>query len=201
MKKIPFFLVSLFIFQLLALQYAEAHKVSAYAYREGDKVIGECYFVDGSPCKDSKVEVYNEDGGKILETVTDEKGRFNFKTSNNGELKIVIPAGEGHMAEYRLEAVEQRKEGGKDEIKRPSSANQPKKGQEPKFTHSSITKDELRQIIDEAMDARLQGLEAEIMDIRKQMDKVGYRDIIGGIGYIIGIWGLIMILKRKKDAS
>jgi nickel transport protein len=51
------------------------------------------------------------------------------------------------------------------------------------------------------MAARLQGLENEIMDIRKEMEKVGYRDIIGGIGYIIGVWGLIMLIKWKKDAS
>ncbi len=199
MRKSVFFLVSFFIFQSLVLRYAEAHKVSAYAYREGDKVIGECYFIDGSPCKNSKVDVYDKEGSKILGTVTDEKGRFSFKTSNKGELKIVIPAGEGHRAEYRLEALEQGTV--KDEIKKPESAKKPKKEQELKLPRTSINKDELKQIIDEAMDTRLQGLKNEIMDIRKEMDKLSYRDIIGGIGYIFGVWGLIMILKRKKNAS
>jgi len=51
------------------------------------------------------------------------------------------------------------------------------------------------------MDAKLQGIRSEIMDLRKQMDKINIRDIIGGIGYIFGVWGLIMLIKRKKNAS
>ncbi|WP_353683912.1 hypothetical protein V4D30_08505 [Thermodesulfovibrio sp. 3907-1M] len=51
------------------------------------------------------------------------------------------------------------------------------------------------------MDAKLQGLRSELMDLRKQMDKISIRDIIGGIGYIVGVWGIIMFIKRKKNAS
>lgn len=192
-----FFLIAVFI-QFLFLYFspdAYAHKVSTYAYREGDKVFGECYFVDGSPCKNSKVEVYDSKGRKITETMTDEKGRFSFKTSETGELKIVIPAGEGHRAEYRLEAVEKPE---KKEVKKQEPV---KEAQRPQFPQTSINKEELKQIIDEAMDAKLQGLRGEMMDLRKQMDRVSLRDVIGGIGYILGVWGIIMFLKRKKNAS
>lgn len=41
----------------------------------------------------------------------------------------------------------------------------------------------------------------EIMDLRKQMDRVTLKDVIGGIGYILGVWAIIMLLKRKKNAS
>ena len=171
----------------------EAHKVSAYAYREGDKVIGECYFADGSPCQNSPVEVYDSNGKKILQTTTDEKGKFSFKTQETGELKIVIPAGEGHRAEYRLEGV---KRAEKKEIKKQEPVKEVEKKQTP-----SVNSEEIKQIIDEAMDAKLQGIRSEIMDLRKQMDKINIRDIIGGIGYIFGVWGLIMLIKRKKNAS
>lgn len=192
MKKIAFLiLISLFFYTNVAY----AHKVSAYAYREGDKVIGECYFVDGSHCKNSKVELYDSKGNKIAETVTDEKGRFSFKTLNTGELKIVVLAGEGHRAEYTIEATKQaeKKENKKTEIAKQSEKQQ--------VLQSSINKEELKHIIDESMEAKLQGIKIEIMDLRKQMDKVSLRDVIGGIGYIFGIWGIIMLLKRKKNAS
>ncbi|WP_353683913.1 hypothetical protein V4D30_08510 [Thermodesulfovibrio sp. 3907-1M] len=101
-----FLFLTIICLQLLLSNDVYAHKVSAYAYRDGDKVVGECYFVDGSPCKNSKVEVYDSRGKKITETTTDEKGRFSFKTSEAGQLKIVIPAGEGHRTEYTLEAAE-----------------------------------------------------------------------------------------------
>lgn len=190
-----FFMLLVLIQLLIYSNDSYAHKVSAYAYREGDKIIGECYFVDGSPCKNSKVEVYDSRGKKITETTTDEKGRFNFKTSETGELKIVIPAGEGHRAEYTLEAV---KKPEKKEVKKQETVKETQKHELPQ---ASINREEIKQIIDEAMDAKLQGLRSELMDLRKQMDKISIRDIIGGIGYILGVWGIIMFIKRKKNAS
>ncbi|GAB5047430.1 hypothetical protein [Thermodesulfovibrio sp. TK110] len=190
-----FFMLLVLIQLLIYSNDSYAHKVSAYAYREGDKIIGECYFVDGSPCKNSKVEVYDSRGKKITETTTDEKGRFNFKTSETGELKIVIPAGEGHRAEYTLEAV---KKPEKKEVKKQETVKETQKHELPQ---GSINREEIKQIIDEAMDAKLQGLRSELMDLRKQMDKISIRDIIGGIGYILGVWGIIMFIKRKKNAS
>ncbi|MDI6715266.1 MAG: hypothetical protein QMD43_09645 [Thermodesulfovibrio sp.] len=190
MKRIIFMIIISFFMYTTT---AEAHKVSAYAYREGDKVAGECYFVDGSPCKNSIVAVYDSKGKKLLQTTTDEKGKFSFKTQETGELKIVISAGEGHTAEYRLEASEKSE---KKEIKKQEPFKEAEKKQAP-----SINRDEMKQIIDEVMDAKLQGIKNEILDLRKQMDKINIRDIIGGIGYIFGLWGLIMLIKRRKNAS
>jgi len=191
-------IVFVLIIQLLIFisTSAYAHKVSTYAYREGNKVFGECYFVDGSPCKNSTVEVYDLKGQKIVETVTDEKGRYNFITKEKGTLRIVIPAGEGHRAEYKLEEIPEKTE--KKQTKETIPARTANKPAQPDAT---VNKDEIKQIIEEVMDIKLQGLRAEIMDLRKQMDKVSLRDIIGGIGYIFGIWGIIMLLKRKKNAS
>ncbi|MEN2994452.1 MAG: hypothetical protein ABDH19_03765 [Thermodesulfovibrio sp.] len=160
-----------------------AHKVNAYAYREGDKVFGECYFVDGSPCKKSKVEVYDLQGKKILETFTDEKGKFSFITEQKKAIKVVVSAGQGHKAVYKVE-------GAKEEVEKATKKKQ-----------TQIDREELKKIIDETMDTKLQGLKNEIMDLRKEMEKVKLREIIGGIGYIIGIWGIIMLIKRKKNAS
>ncbi|MDI1472174.1 Additional component NikL of nickel ECF transporter [Thermodesulfovibrio sp. N1] len=190
MKRIIFMIIISFF---ICTNTLEAHKVSAYAYREGDKVAGECYFVDGSPCKNSIVAVYDSKGKKLLQTTTDEKGKFSFKTQETGELKIVISAGEGHTAEYRLEASEKSE---KKEIKKQEPFKEAEKKQAP-----SINRDEMKQIIDEVMDAKLQGIKNEILDLRKQMDKINIRDIIGGIGYIFGLWGLIMLIKRRKNAS
>ncbi|MCX7988020.1 MAG: hypothetical protein N2647_01070 [Thermodesulfovibrio sp.] len=169
-----------------------AHKVNTHAYREGDKIFGECYFVDGSPCKNSKVEVYNFNGQKILETTTDEKGKYSFITKEKDGLKIVISAGEGHRVEYKIKEAVDRKEVKEHITKDKKSQVEPK---------TWVGRDEMKQIIDEVVDVKLKGLRNEIIDLRKQMDKINLRDIIGGIGYILGIWGIIMFIKRKKNAS
>jgi nickel transport protein len=184
-------LLSFLFFSLLQLVFFSsnpvyAHKVSTYAYREGDKIFGECYFVDGSPCKNSKVEIYNARGDKILETTTDEKGKYSFTITEKGTLRIVISAGEGHKAKYKLEGI------GGETVKKETPLTQ---------HHPSINKDEIKQIIEEAMDAKFSELKTEIINLHKQMDKVTLRDLIGGIGYIFGVWGIITLLKNKKNAS
>lgn len=190
MKKIAFLVL---IFLSVYASHAVAHKVNAYAYREKDNVVGECYFVDGSPCKNSKVEIYDGKGNKIAETITDERGRFAFKTEAKGELRLVILAGEGHRAEYRVEALEKPE-------KRERAKNEPAQESKKAF-QTSINREELREIVDEAIDTKLQGLKMEMMDIRKQLERIALRDVIGGIGYIFGVWGIIMLIKRKKNAS
>jgi nickel transport protein len=195
MRKI-FFLISLIIFFLEGS--VEAHKVSVYAYRVGDKVFGESYFMDGSPCKKSIIEVFNPKGEKLWEGTTDEKGKFNFNTSERKALRIVLLAGEGHRAEYFLEALERESDKKRTMSERSEVQEKQKKSE---FSEASIKRDELRKIIDDVMEAKFQGIKAEIMDLHKKMDKVALRDIIGGVGYIFGIWGLIMFLRRKKNAS
>lgn len=172
---------------------AYAHKVNTYAYREGDKISGECYFVDGSPCKNSRIEVYNLQGKKILETSTDEKGKYFFVLSGKENLKIIAYAGEGHRAEFTLE-----------EIKTPSEDVGNKLKNKIQIYHNSnpsSNEEQIKQMIDYTLTPKLEELRSEIREMRKQMDRVNLRDIIGGIGYIVGIWGIIMLIRRRKNAS
>ena len=150
---------------------SEAHKVSIYALREGKTIKGECYFADGSPCKKAKIELYDQRGEKLDETLTDEKGFFLFKTQEKGRLKVIALAGPGHRAQYELEALEESEE------------------------------EHPQEITNKALEERLQGLENEIKDLRKRIDRLTFRDIIGGIGYIFGLWGIINLLLRRKNAS
>lgn len=75
---------------------AFAHKVNIFAYTEGDTVYTESYFPDGKKVKGGRIEVYDSQGKKLLEGVTDEKGQFNFKLPKIDKLKIIINASMGH---------------------------------------------------------------------------------------------------------
>ena len=84
-----------------------SHKINTFAYREGNQIIGEAYFADGSPCIKCRVEVYNKKGNKIFQTTTDEKGKYNFVLKEKGFFKIKVIAGEGHLAEFELEGIKE----------------------------------------------------------------------------------------------
>jgi len=71
------------------------------------KIYTESYFNDGKKCIDSKIEVFDNQGNKLLEGLTDKEGEFSFEVpSEDGNLKIVLTASMGHRAEYSISADE-----------------------------------------------------------------------------------------------
>ena len=172
-----------------------AHKVNIFAYVEGDKVYTESYFNDGKKCIDSKIEVFDNQGNKLLEGLTDGEGEFSFEVPpEDGDLKIVLDAGMGHRAEYIIPANELR--GVMGLIKEKSEELIPAVSPEI----SSLDLKEIQSLIEDALDKKLEPIMREMTEIKKsQEDKISPTEIIGGIGYIIGIFGIVAyFLSRKR---
>jgi nickel transport protein len=174
---------------------AFAHKVNVFAYIEGDKVYSESYFNDGKKCVDSKIEVFDNQGNKLLEGLTDKEGEFSFEVpSEDGDLKIVLTASMGHRAEYLIRADELGDIKGliEEKIEEPVSAVSPE--------ISSLDLKEIQSLIEDTLDEKLEPIIREMREIKKsQEDRISPTEIIGGIGYIIGIFGVIAyFLSRKR---
>ena len=188
------YLILIFIFLIIIMTDVSifAHKVNIFAYVEGDKVYTESYFNDGKKCIDSKIEVFDNQGNKLLEGLTDEEGMFSFEIPpGDGDLKIVLTASMGHRAEYSISADELKGAAGliKEEPEEPVSVISPET--------SSVDLKEIQSIIEDTLDEKLKPIMREIK--KSQEDKISPTDIIGGIGYIIGIFGMIAyFLSRKR---
>lgn len=190
------YLILIFIFLIIIMMDVSvfAHKVNIFAYVEGDKVYTESYFNDGKKCIDSRIEVFDNQGNKLLEGLTDKKGEFSFKvTSEDGDLKIVLTASMGHRAEYSISADELRGFVGliKEENKEPISIVSPE--------ISLVDLKEIQLIIEDTLDEKLKPIMREMKEIKKsQEDKISPTEIIGGIGYIIGIFGIVAYFLSHK---
>jgi len=175
-----------------------AHKVNIFAYVEGDKVYTESYFSDGKKCVESKIEVFDNQGNKLLEGLTNEEGMFSFKIPPedviDGDLKIILTASMGHRAEYIIRADELGDVAGliEEKIEEPVSAVSPE--------ISSVDLKEIQSLVEDTLDEKLEPIIREMREIRKsQEDRISPTEIIGGVGYIIGIFGIIAyFLSRKK---
>jgi len=192
--KIKLYLILIFTFLIIIMMDVPvfAHKVNVFAYVEGKKIYTESYFNDGKKCIDSKIEVFNNRGNKLLEGLTDEEGEFSFEVpSEDGDLKIVLTASMGHRAEYSISADELSSAAGliKEE---PISLISPET--------SLVDLKEIESIIEDTLDEKLKPIMREMREIKKfQEDKISPTEIIGGIGYIIGIFGIIAyFLSRKR---
>ena len=188
------YLILIFIFLIIMMINISvfAHKVNVFAYVEGGKIYTESYFNDGKKCIDSKIEVFDNRGNKLLEGLTDKEGEFSFEVlSEDGDLKIVLTASMGHRAEYSILADELSSAAGliKEEPEEPVSL----------ISHetSSVDLKEIQSIMEDALDKKLKPSMREIK--KSQEDKISPTEIIGGIGYIIGIFGIVAyFLSRKR---
>ena len=199
MKKKLYLILILIILIIIIMDVSVfAHKVNIFAYVEGDKVYTESYFSDGKKCVESKIEVFDNQGNKLLEGLTNEEGMFSFKIPPedviDGDLKIILTASMGHRAEYIIRADELGDVAGliEEKIEEPVSAVSPE--------ISSVDLKEIQSLIEDTLDEKLEPIIREMREIRKsQEDRISPTEIIGGVGYIIGIFGIIAyFLSRKK---
>jgi len=157
---------------------------------EGDTVYTESYFPDGKKVEGGIVQVYDSKGNKLLEGKTDKDGQFNFKPPKKDDLKIVLIATLGHRASYTLS---------KDELPDIAAAKkeQKLKLKEPAAEEvAQLDLDQVKKIIDSSLDEKLKPIMRELA--RMQQKRVSLQEVIGGIGYILGIMGIILYFVSKK---
>ncbi len=195
---------------LLFVSFANAHKVSIYAYAENGLVHSESYFVDGTKCKHSLLEVFDKkDGTKLLEGKTDEEGKFSFKIPKATSLKLVLHASMGHQADFTI---------GEDEVREAKGVKQPPKSPSVKVPSKSersaamktqkketaemaelkgISESKIESIVESAVEKKLQPVMGMLVKLQESSGKPGFTEIIGGIGYIIGILGIVAYFKAR----
>ncbi len=177
-----------------------AHKVRIFAYSEGETILGETAFSGGRAPIDSEIIVENAENGETVHTCrTDKKGHFSFPIppeakNNHLDLRIIVNVGDGHRAEWLLTAAEYLEEG--EEI---STTTIPPKNVNVSNNEieavNPIIADEARiqEMIEKTMDKKLGPIKRMLAD--NQNDNPDFRDILGAIGYIIGIAGIIAYFK------
>jgi nickel transport protein len=86
---------------------AAAHKVSVFAWVEGETVHTESKFSGGKKVKNGKIEVFDHRDQKVLDGVTDGQGYFAFPVHKDAHtLKVVLTAGMGHSNHWLITAQE-----------------------------------------------------------------------------------------------
>ncbi len=186
-NRLYFILIFAFLIIVMMDVSVFAHKVNVFAYVEGKRIYTESYFNDGKKCIDSKIEVFDNQGNKLLEGLSDEEGMFSFKIPlEDGDLKIVLTASMGHRAEYSISEGGRRSFSGliKKENEEPVSIISPET--------SSIDLKEIQSIIEDVLDEKLKPIMIEMREIKKSHeDRISFTEIIGSVGYIVGIFGSI----------
>ncbi len=190
---------------LLALpQPATAHRVNVFAFVDGADIQVESSFNRGSPVNGGQVQVIDAANGAILLAgMTNAEGVFRFPVPETArtqghDLLIRINAGEGHQSEWRIPASDLVEGNAVDAVSTIGGLQTATTPPPAPQAGQSITlgPQELEKIIDAA-------LERKLSPIRRMLSEQytagpSLRDIIGGIGWLIGLAGLAAYFKSRR---
>ncbi|RTZ99154.1 MAG: hypothetical protein DSY90_01890 [Deltaproteobacteria bacterium] len=173
-----------------------AHRVTIFAWVDGDTVYTQSRFSGGRAAKNGDITVFDAGGKQLLTGKTDAAGEFSFKLPSRKGLRIVLNAGMGHRNEWVLSADDlDRTSGGGTAEKRPAGTRPaPPLIRVPAST--ALTREDIQSIVDESLDKRLKPMMKLIAELRNDSPSVS--DILGGIGYIIGLVGLAAYIQNRK---
>lgn len=181
--------ISFFMFFIIfAASAVLAHGINLDAYVEGNKIIAEASFSDGSVIKNAEVKVYDGQGHLLSSTQTDENGIAEFEIPALEDLKLVLNDKLGHQAENRLERSELPADLENKELESESTAEK---------METTFSEEELRTIVSEELDKQLSPLKQELNKMNNSGP--GITEIIGGIGYIFGLMGLYLYFKKREN--
>ena len=184
---------------------AHAHRVIIFAWIDGQTVHTVSKFPGGKKVAGSPVIVYDKSGDRLLAGKTDDKGSFSFEIPKNSALDIVLEAGAGHQAEWHLTGQEISAALGKEVDSSPSTATKAvqqkagrpandQSGQSPQA--KGVNAAAIQSIVEKTLDRKM----APMMQILVDMHDPGpsITEIMGGIGYIIGLFGIVFYFAARK---
>ncbi|WP_395175315.1 cobalt ABC transporter permease [Roseibium alexandrii] len=211
MKHAPILAFLLLCCGHFATQPAFAHKVIASVFASGSTIQGEIGFSSGDMAIDTLVEVFDGDGNKLGETKTDEAGFFSFSPTQRVVHVFRANLGSGHVTEVRMELDElpdvidkrQDDDGGTESapvIEYAASFEEAV----PSISSSAVAQltkaalEENRELVREMIHQEITPLRREIAAYKEKND---LQTILGGIGYIAGLFGLLFYIAARRKLA
>lgn len=188
---------------LLNCPNSQAHKIRIFAWEESSTIKTETQFGSGRSARDSVVTVTNRENSEVLLSGrTDDKGTFSFPIpesakANRYDLNIVVNSGDGHRGNWFLDAADYLGAGGNKPPPAPVEPTTPRisVNQQPSPSTYAVDEQQLSRLIESALEKKLAPIKRSLAE--QQENKPTLQDILGGIGYILGLAGIAAYFKSK----
>lgn len=184
---------------MLAARPAEAHRVNIFAWVDGEQIHVDCAFSRGNKVRGGRIEARAAVSGELLASGrTDTDGVFIFPVPEQAraaklDLRVYVDAGEGHKASWLLKAADFSPAG--------SLQDEPEQAQGEKqaLPAEAFNYPELKRALGETLDAALEVKLAPLRTMLMEHTQSGpeLKDIIGGIGWLIGLAGIAAYFRRR----
>jgi nickel transport protein len=198
---------------MMSASQALAHHVVVFATVKGKTIEGEVFYQGGSAAAQVPVTILGTGNQKLGETETDETGKFSFAPSVRCDMRFVADAGMGHRGEYLLKQEELPPDLPPADTSAGSSGGDTMPGDTPlahdhsasdhEHPHPHTHPDEADHVHD--VPVTTEDIGRQVMMIRQDLNqlqqKLRFQDILGGIGYIVGIMGVWAYLSNRAKRA
>lgn len=171
---------------------ALAHNVIAAVFPSGSAIEGEIGFSNGDMAVDQPVEVYGPDGTLLGTTRTDAEGFFLFTPTQPVAHSFRADMGAGHVADVTLEAEDVARILGTAPAAPAPTADTDAPAAPPGVGLSDADRAEIATMLRD----ELRPLRREIAAYREKND---LQTILGGLGYVLGLFGLGFYLAARRQ--
>lgn len=159
---------------VIASAIAFAHDLELFATVHNGIVEGSV-FTDDGPVPEQFVQIVDSSKRVVAEVRSDNEGKFRVKLPGTArDYVVVCETADGHRAEFALDDHEPE--------------------QHVETTPRNMDAAAIERIVQDAIARELHPLREQLA---KDASRVRIRDIIGGVGYIAGVFGLIALMKRR----
>ena len=183
---------------LVAAGPASAHRLKVFASAIGSSIEGEAYFVGSGPAAGVDVTLRDKADQVLQSGKTGPDGKFALKATGTGDITVTVDAEDGHVARFTVAASEL-------DSNSPAavpSASAALAGDAPSGAASIPAPAAAPAVsmadLEIAVARKVAPLAAQIDALQSALR---IQDIIGGIGYIVGIFGLVAFLKSRRPAK
>lgn len=195
---------------------AQGHRMRVFAYESQGMIVAETAFGSGRPAKNVAIQVEDPAGAILFTGTTDEEGIIQFPTppaavEQKKNLLIIADAGGGHRGTWLLTAAEftgTAPRSAEQTSGTPSSPTTADTGAVPPPARDHVPVSTV--IIDQSVleETVAAAVNREVAPLKRMLAKSldtapTLKDILGGLGYIIGLAGIAAYFqaKRKGDTS
>ncbi|HBR07188.1 MAG TPA: cobalamin biosynthesis protein CbiL [Desulfovibrio sp.] len=182
---------------------ALAHKVNIFAFAEAGVIHTESSFGGKRPVTRGTVEVHDAGSNELLLSgTTDDEGKWSFPIpegfrTKKPDLLLIIKAGEGHQGQWQVPAADYLEAGAAPAATAPAAPAAAASAPAPAApAQPAADSPALEQTVNRLIEAKLGPLRKELAEAGSK--DPGAAEILGGLGFLMGLAGLIMGMRRRK---
>ena len=173
---------------LLIATPAEAHKLKVFATAEGGAVSGYAYFFGGGRAMDTRVTVTDPRGRTLVELRTDAEGTFRFDTTQRQDYRTSTTISAADLPEPAVMA-----DGAEMTLR--SKVAEAAVVPPPVEPEPAMAAPDVATLVEAAVAHQIRPLREQV---DAWSDRILVHDVLGGLGYILGLAGLAYGLTARR---